>query len=112
MVDWAEFEEYLYPTIRKKYPARDGWKIEAQKVLKSGLRIDWVVFNGSQRIVIEAKDKQKLQFKDVEQVSNYRYEYKAQKGILYVANDTIVPDNVKEFCKMRNIKIIRTKWRQ
>jgi len=70
--EWAEFEEYLYPSIRKKYPAKDGWKIEQQKFLKSGRRIDYVAYNGSKRVVIEAKDKKKLERKDVEQVLNYR----------------------------------------
>lgn len=112
MADWGKFEKYLYPTIRKQYPAKDGWKIEAQKTLKNGRRIDWVVYNGSKRIVIEAKDKKKLELKDIDQVADYRSDYKAQKGIIYVPNDTIIPNNVKERSIMRGIQIRRTKWHE
>jgi len=107
-----EFEDYVYDIISRNFPARDGWGIEPQKELRVGLRVDYVVFRGSERVVIEAKDAQVLTLDHIEQVLEYRSEYKAQWAIIYIAADTEVSEFVREYADSHDVKITRTRWRQ
>jgi hypothetical protein len=107
-----EFEDYVYDIISRNFPARDGWSIEPQKELRVGLRVDYVVFRGSERAVIEAKDVQVLTLGHIDQVLDYRSEYKAQLAIIYIAADTELSESAKEYGDLQDVKIVRTGWRR
>ena len=106
----SSLEEFIRPTIRKRHPKQDGWTIDAQKQLSSGLRIDYVAYKGSERAVYEAKNKGELTLGDVEQVAEYRGEYKAQEATIYTANRTKVPYKVRKHARDLNIRIYRTQF--
>lgn len=108
----TEFEDYVYDIISKNFPAREGWGIEPQKELRVGMRVDYVVFRGSERAVIEAKDVQVLAPDHIDQVLDYRSEYKAQLAIIYIATDTEVSESVREYADLQDVRIIRTSWRR
>jgi len=107
-----EFEDYVYDAISRNFPARDGWGIEPQKELRVGIRVDYVAFRDSERAVIEAKDVQVLTLDHVDQVLDYRSEYKAQWAIIYIAADTEVSESVRGYADLHGVKIIRTVWRR
>jgi hypothetical protein len=106
----TDFELYVYRTIRARFPQCDSWEILEQPTLDSGVRPDFVVRRRAYTIVIDAKDKGTLQLSDIDQLLEYAAELKAQSGIIYIANDTEVPDTVAEYANAKIVEITRTQW--
>jgi hypothetical protein len=110
------FELYIYDTVRKRYPAYEGWEIYEQCSLKDGSRIDfYVVKRNAQEqlvygVVIDAKDKAELEVVDIEQVTYYLTQTTADEAIIYVANDTLIPQTVQERADEEDVRIVRTQW--
>ena len=71
-MSWSDFENYVYTSVRRNFPAGDGWAIEPKKRLAHGGIVDWVVYRGTQRAVIDVKDKLTLTLDHIEQVANDR----------------------------------------
>lgn len=103
------FEIYVYKIIRSNYPAQDGWKIYEQPTI-DGLRLDFVVSRGKSITVIDAKDKSKLNMKDVYQIDHYGQQCEVRRATIYIANDTQVPASVKDYADRLGVRIIRTQW--
>jgi hypothetical protein len=107
---------YIYDTIRKRYPAYEGYEIREQCPLEDGSKVDfYAVARNTQGqvvhgVVIEAKDKAKLEIVDIEQVIQYLTQTNAGEAIIYVANDTLIPPTVQERADEEDIQIIRTQW--
>ena len=111
-MSWSEFKEYIYRAIRRRFPRRLGWRVEPKKALKSGDVVDWVVYMGNERGVIEAKDKAALTLDDLTRVASHRRGYRAELAIIYVASDTRVPEEVGAKADDLGIKIQRTRWKR
>ena len=106
-----DFEIRIRPTVRQRYPSNVGYKIyEQYPVPKVGI-LDFYVVRERERIVIDAKDKKTLAMCDIDQVDHYARELKATERMIYIANDTRVPDSVKEEADCLAIQIIRTQYR-
>ncbi|MCJ7768410.1 hypothetical protein MUP79_08470 [Candidatus Bathyarchaeota archaeon] len=112
------FEVYIYETVRKRYPAYEGWEIREQCPLEDGSRVDfYLVKRNAQKqvvcgVVIEAKDKAELEIVDMEQMIHYLTQTNADEAIIYVANDTLIPPTVQERADEEDVQIIRTQWRR
>jgi len=102
------FENYVRRIVRRRHPKQDGWKIESQKELSSGLRIDHVAYRREERAVYEAKDKAVLTTSDVEKAAEYRGEYRAQTATIYTSHETEIPGSVRKLAKKLNVKIRHT----
>lgn len=110
MPSGMDFEVYIRKTIKQRYPSNAGYKIyEQYPVLGVGI-LDFYVVRERERIVIDAKDKETLAISDIDQVDYYARELRATKRIIYVANDSHVPDSVKEKADSLAIQIIRTQY--
>jgi hypothetical protein len=106
-----DFEIYLRPTIKKRYPLNAGYKIfEQYTILGVGI-LDFYIVRGRERIVIDAKDKETLAMCDIGQVDYYARELKATARIIYIAHDTQMSNGVKKEATHLAIKIIRTQYR-
>jgi isopentenyl phosphate kinase len=109
---------YVYDTVRKRYPAYEGWEICEQCALKDGSRVDFYVVKRNAQgqvvygVVIEAKDKAELEIVDTDQMIRYLTETNADEAIIYVANDTLIPPTVQERADEEDLQIIRTQWRK
>lgn len=110
--DFKLFEDWVRDTIKRRFPARQGWKIGYKKTLTSGHEPDFVVYKRNERIVIDAKDKAELTRRDINQIVEDRGECNAQYGIIYIANDTYVSNSVRLYADDFKIKISRTRWRK
>lgn len=106
----TEFELYVYRTIRQRFPQYEGWEILEQPTLDSGARPDFVVYRNDYAIVIDAKDKGALEPSDIDQLLEYAAELRARSGIVYIANDTEVPETVAEYANAKAVEIRRTQW--
>jgi predicted type IV restriction endonuclease len=106
----TDFELYVYRTIRQRFPQADGWEILEQPTLDSGVRPDFVVYSTDYVIVIDAKDKGALEPSDIDQLLEYAAELRAQSGIIYIANDTEVPETVADYAYAKVVEIRRTQW--
>jgi hypothetical protein len=110
------FEVYIYDTVRKKYPAYEGWEICEQCSLEDGSRVDFYVVARNVQgqvvrgVVIEAKDKAELETVDIEQMIHYLTQTNAGEAIIYVANDTLISPTVQERADEEDVQIIRTQW--
>lgn len=111
IMDGTEFELYVYRTIRARFPQYEDWEILEQPTLDSGARPDFVVYNSSYTIVVDAKDKEALQLTDIDQLLEYATELKARSGIIYIANDTYLPDAVINHANANGVEVRRTQWR-
>jgi hypothetical protein len=112
-VSGTDFEIYLYPTIRKNFPLKDGWEILENKNTKVGrsfIRPDFVVKKRNIYAVIDAKDKAILEPRDIDKILDDRKKTKAKEAIIYIANDTEVPQTVKDYALDYAVKIQRTTW--
>jgi hypothetical protein len=114
IISGTPFEIYLFPTIRKNFPLKEGWEILENVELKIGrslIRPDFVVRKRNVYAVIDAKDKAVLEPKDIDQIIFYAEKTKAKEAIIYIANDTEVPQTVKDYTLDYSVKIQRTTWR-
>lgn len=67
----------------------------------------------SKRIVVDAKYVRELSRDNVDQVRRYKgYPYFAQRGGIVVKKSTKVPDDVREYARASNIKIVRKQARR
>jgi hypothetical protein len=51
-----------------------------------------------------------LELRDIDQIMNYQKKTKAKEAIIYIANDTEVPESVKCYAAYDGVKIRRTLW--
>lgn len=113
-ISGTDFEFYIYKTVRKNFPSREGWKILENVELKVGrslIRPDFVVRKRNVYAVIDAKDKAILEPKDIDQILFYAEKTKAKEAIIYVANDTEVPHTVKDYADSEGVRIRTSLWR-
>lgn len=95
-----------------EFPPSEGWSREAQKPLLGGrFRPDFAVWRGSERAVGDAKDKTTLTYDDVDKVIEDAGAFRATFCCLIIANDTNVPDGVREHADRNSVAIIPTRWR-
>jgi hypothetical protein len=106
----TDFELYVYRAIRARFPRYEGWEIEEHPTLSGGDRPDFVVCLSNYRVVIDAKDKGALEPKDLDQILAYARRVRARGAIIYLANDTDIPDSVWEFARKAGIELTRTQW--
>ena len=110
MPSGMRFEVYIRKTVKQRYPSNAGYKIYEQcPVLGVGI-LDFYAVRKRERIVIDAKDKGILALSDIDQVDHYARELLATERIIYIANDTRVPDSVKLEADSLAIRIIRTQY--
>lgn len=105
------FEVYIRQAVRQRYPSNARYKIYEQYPVSGVGVLDFYVVRERERIVIDAKDKGKLAMSDIGQVDYYARELSATERIIYIANDTRVPDSVKEEADRLAIQITRTQYR-
>lgn len=106
----TDFELYVYRAIRARFPLYEGWEIEEQPTLSTGIRPDFVVSRGNYRVVIDAKDKGALEPRDLDQILVYAMRIHTRGAIIYLANDTDIPDSVSENARDIGIELTRTQW--
>jgi hypothetical protein len=112
MPRWREHEKRA-----RKTSLLDGYRVTAQKVSTStGLRPDYFGISKrdpSKRIVVDAKYVQELSRDNVNQVRRYKgYPYFAQRGGIVVKKSTKVPEDVREYARQSNIKVVRMSARK
>jgi hypothetical protein len=112
MVRWRKHEERARSTTLFR-----GYDIVKQKVSTSaGKRPDFFGISksdGRKRIVGDAKYVNELTSQHVKQVRSYKgYPFFAQKGVIIVKQTTKVPDEVRDFARESNIKIVRKRARR
>lgn len=113
-ISGTDFEFYIYKTVRKNFPLREGWEILENVELKVGrslIRPDFVVRKRNIYAVIDAKDKAILEPRDIDQILFYAEKAKAKEAIIYVANDTEVSQTVKDYANSEGVKIRTSLWR-
>jgi hypothetical protein len=82
------------------------------KIGKDFIKPDFVVGKRSVYAVIDAKDKAVLEPRDIDQILFYAEKTKAKEAIIYIANDTEVPQTVKDYAENYRVEIQRSKgWR-
>ncbi len=109
-----------WKTLEKKGKTSNhfkGYKVETQKYSKSThTRPDFVGYskkNPHDRIVGDAKNVKKLEFKHVDQVRKYKgHPNYAKKGVLIVAKKTKIPKDVRDYAKDSNISITRMRTKK
>lgn len=106
--DWGEFQRIVGEVVKRAFPPSKGWTVKKQKpIVKGELRVDYVAYMGSERVVIDAKFVDTLTTTDVEQVKKYKAKYKASLGIIYISRTTNVPDTVRQRARKYLIDIVR-----
>lgn len=109
----TEFENYVWSGLwAREFPPSEGWTSEAQKPLLGGrLRPDFAAWRGSERAIGDAKDKATLTYNDVDKVVEDAGAFRATFCYLIIANDTKVPDGVRERADLNSVAIVPTRWR-
>ncbi len=102
------FEEYVFGLLQKQY---SDCGIIVQLRLDSGLRPDFVLECDSKLVVVDAKAKERIEKRDVDQVAGYLTELDADFGIIFVADYTQVPESVEDYAILNAIEIEYTDWR-
>ena len=108
----TEFEIYVYNTLKARFPQNEGWQVSKQPTLPSTAKPDFLVRGSGSLVVVDAKDKERLERSDVDSVLGYVAELTARIGIIYTANDTEITDSVTEYAKAKGIEVTRTQWWQ
>jgi hypothetical protein len=107
------FEDHIYPTIRRRFPAHLGWNIEQERTLKDGSRTDYsanrVKYGKKERAVIEAKNVRELAKAHVDQLDHYAWRYHATDRLVVIPAKTKVPREVREYANDLAIDIVRAR---
>lgn len=110
----VEFEDHIYPNLRKKFPAHLGWNIEQERILKDGSRADYclwrVKFGKRQRTVAEAKNVSVLTKTHIDQLDHYARKYHASYRYVYIPSKTYVDKSVRKHADDLDIVIVRTRF--
>ena len=111
--DWSEFQEYVWDNWwLREFPRSQGWNSQYQKPLLDGAYIvDFAAWQGSERAVGDAKDKLELTLDDVEKLIEDAGVFKASRLILFIADDTHVPESVQDYADDNGVEIVETRWR-
>lgn len=112
MPRWREHEKRA-----RKTALLDGYRVSPQKVSTStGLRPDYFGISKkdpTKRVVVDAKFVKELSRQNVDQVRRYKgYPFFAQRGGIVVKRSTKVPDDVREYARSSNIKVVRMRARK
>ena len=110
----VEFEDYIWPTIRRRFPQRLGWEIEQEKTLSNGSRVDYALWRYNrgkkQKAVIEAMNVKELLRRDVDHLDEYARTYYATHRLIAVPMGTIVSDMVRDYMDELEIELVRTRF--
>lgn len=110
----VEFEDYIYPNLRRKFPAHLGWNIEQERTLKDASRADYclwrVKYGKRQRTVAEAKNVSVLTKAHINQLDHYARKYHASYRFVYIPSKTHVDKSVREHADDLDIVIVRTRF--
>ena len=110
----VNFEDYIYPNLRRKFPARLGWNIQQERTLKEGSRADYclwrVKYGKKERAVAEAKNVSVLTRAHIDQLDHYARKYHASYRYIYIPSKTYVDKSVREYAKALGILIVRTRF--
>ncbi len=98
----SRFENHVFQILKKKFPDCAVFK---QFKLASGLIPDFIVECDYRVNVIDAKAKEILKKKDVDQVIEYMLEVEADSASIYVADFTEVPSTVEDYAVINGIDI-------
>jgi len=101
------FEEYVFGLLQKLY---SDCGIIVQLRLDSRLRPDFVLECDSKLVVVDAKAKELIEKRDVDQVAGYLTELDADYGIIFVADYTEVSESVEDYGILNAIEIEFTDW--
>ncbi len=102
------FESYVLALLQKQY---SDCGIVVQLRLDSGLRPDFFLDCDSKLIVVDAKAKERIEKRDVDQVAGYLTELDADFGIIFVADYTEVPESLEDYAILNAIEIEYTDWK-
>lgn len=99
---WKKFEE----RVEEQLEEIEGFKLFVQPTLPSGARPDFILENEEERIVLDAKDKLKLDYNDVDKLLEDAEEANADRQGLIVSNDTEVSEGVREYMEEQNVVLL------
>jgi len=107
----VRFEDYIYGNLRGSFPARLGWNIEQERMLRNGKRPDYVLyrvkFGKRQRVVAEAKNVKVLTLNHINQLDQYARRYHASYRLIYIPSKTYVDNSVRQHANSLDIEIVR-----
>lgn len=110
----VEFEDYIRPNLRRKFPAYLGWNIEQERTLKDASRADYclwrVKYGKRQRAVAEAKNVSVLTRAHIDQLDHYARKYHASYRYVYIPSKTYVDKSIREHADDLDIVIVRTRF--
>ncbi len=101
------FENYVQELLKKEF---SGCTIITQYRLDSGRIPDFLVECDRDLIVVDAKSKEILSKKDVEQIIDYMLELDADRAKIYVRSFTIVPECVDDYAVLNGVEIDYADW--
>jgi hypothetical protein len=110
----VDFEDYAYAYIRRRFPARLGWKIEQERTLKDSTRVDYCLwrtkFGKKERAVVEIKNVDTLTCANIDQIDHYARQYHASYRLICVPLKTLIDDSVGEYANDLVIEIVRLRY--
>lgn len=108
-MNWREFELH----VERYYLGADfpRWsRVDHPNIDVDGIIIpDFYLIKGRGIRVADCKYRQRLSNADVEQLIRYMIEVGANGGVIYIASDTAVSEDVENYAKENNIEIRRTR---
>jgi len=112
----VEFEDYIWPSVRRRFPEKKGWNIEQERALKDGSKADYclsrVKYGKKERTVAEAKNVSELTKAHIDQLDHYARQYYASYRLVYIPSKTYVDKSVRDHAQDLDIDIVRTRFRK
>ncbi|MCB9638512.1 MAG: hypothetical protein H6727_06335 [Myxococcales bacterium] len=103
----SEFESYvLAEYLLDEFPPEEGWEIIERPTLEDGSRPSFLVQTRSESVVVFAKDKDEINFRDVDKLLAAAEEVDADEAYLIVASNTHIPDDVGDYIEQHEIEVV------
>ena len=105
-----DFNEQVGRMLWSTFDRKDGWEIYSEQVLSSGHKVDFVITQGNQVIVCDAKYKDRLELPDIQQMALCKSEFGAYAGWIVIPEKTFVPNDIAEYTRKVNIEIVPIRY--
>jgi hypothetical protein len=106
-----DFDAYVYRSLRRGFPAKDGWKIayEVEMPGRGKPLVDFLLTRDGERIVVEVKTASRLTSQALLQAFSWAFE--GLRVLLFCPRDTQITRQAREMAKKMGIQIVKTRYR-
>lgn len=102
---WQDFQALVEQALRQSFPESDGWVLDVNRLTNAG-ELDFYLYNGRNRVVVEAKLAPRIDLREVHRVSEYGRAVRATQRMLVFPSSTTVTQSAFDAAKELDVDLV------